>query len=371
MANMNQPCRVYTPSRAQWFWIASIWLGIALFTSVQNLLVMRAEGMRHAWTRLFLTLLLSWLVWVLATPFVLRLAHLKPLRMRPDSTWLIHIAACASLGLTSSLWEAWLEYVMNPMLKVPDAGAFKPLWLETMYSEVLLYLSLYAALLAISYILDSRQRLIRHEIETAHLNEQFSKAQLDALRRQIEPHFLFNALHAISGLVREKRNDDAVTMISGLSDFLRKVVDVSDRQVVPLREEMQFLQKYLDIQKVRFADRLKLSLDVPEELLASPVPSLILQPIVENAIKHGISREARGGWIRLSAFRSNGFLSFRVYNDGAKLAKDWESAQSGVGIANLRSRLRMLYGDHFEFNLHNQTAGVEVLMSVPFEEGSS
>ncbi len=366
---MNQPCRVYTPSRAQWLWIAAIWVGIALFTSVQNLLMMRAEGMRHTWTRLFITLLLSWMVWVLATPFVLRLGRLYPLRLRPDPRWLIHIGACTLIGLSSSLWEAWLEFALNPLLKVPDAGAFKPLWLETMYSEALLYPSLYAGMLAISYILESRERLIRHEIEGARLNEQFSKAQLDALRRQIEPHFLFNALHAISGLVREKRNDDAVTVISGLSDFLRRVVDVSDRQVVPLREEMQFLQKYLDIQKVRFADRLKLNLEVPEELLASPVPSLILQPIVENAIKHGISKDARGGWIRVSAARSNGFLSFRVYNDGAKLASDWQSAGSGVGIANLQNRLRMLYGEDFEFNLHNHAAGVEVLLSVPFREG--
>jgi sensor histidine kinase YesM len=350
-------------------WIGSIWLAIALFSSVQNLLMMRAEGMVYSWARLFVTLLLSWLVWVVATPFVLRLGRQCPLRMKPDSTWLIHIFACAFLGLASSVWEAWLEYVLNPLLKVPGEGSFKSLWLETMYSETLLYLSLYAALLAISYILDSKERLIRHQIETARLNEQFSKAQLDALRRQIEPHFLFNALHAISGLVREKRSDDAVTMISGLSDFLRKVVDVSDRQVVPLREEMQFLQKYLDIQKVRFSDRLKVNVDVPEELLGSPVPSLILQPIVENAIKHGISKEARGGWIRVSAFRSNGSLSFRVYNDGAKLASDWESARSGVGIANIRSRLQMLYGDDFEFHLENQAAGVEVLMSVPFREG--
>jgi two-component system LytT family sensor kinase len=366
--DMNQPCRVYKPSRSHWLWIASIWLGIALFSSVQNLLMMRVEGMAHAWTRLFITLLLSWLVWVAATPFVLRLGRLYPLRMRPDSTWLIHIGVCSVLGLASSVWEAWLEYALNPLLKVPDAGSFKSLWLETMYSEALLYLSLYAAMLAISYILDSRERLIRHQIETARLNEQFSKAQLDALRRQIEPHFLFNALHAISGLVREKRSEDAVTMISGLSDFLRKVVDVSDRQVVPLREEMQFLQKYLDIQKVRFADRLQLNVDVPDELLASPVPSLILQPIVENAIKHGIAKEARGGWIRVTAFRSNGFLSFRVYNDGAKLATGWESVRSGVGIANLRNRLRMMYGDDFEFSLTNQPAGVEVLMSVPFRE---
>jgi two-component system LytT family sensor kinase len=364
---MNQPSRSSKPSH--WLWIAAIWLGVALFSSVQNLLVMRAEGMRHAWTRLFVTLLLSWLVWVVATPFVLRLGHLFPVRMRPDSTWLIHLGICGSIGLASSLWEAWLEYFLNPLLKSPNAGPFKPLWLETMYSEALLYLSLYAALLAISYILQSKERFVRQQIETARLNEQFSKAQLDALRRQIEPHFLFNALHAIAGLVREGRNDDAVTMISGLSEFLRKVVDVSDRQVVSLGEELQFLQKYLDIQKVRFADRLKLNVNVPEELYAAQVPSLILQPIVENAIKHGIAKQARGGWIRVTALRSNGFLSFRVYNDGSSLAEGWESARSGVGIANLRSRLRMLYGDEFEFSLQNQAAGVEVIVSVPFKEG--
>ena len=154
--------------------------------------------------------------------------------------------------------------------------------------EVVLYVSLYAALLGISYILESKERLIRQQIETARLNEQFSKAQLDALRRQIEPHFLFNALHAIAGLVRENRNDAAVTMIARLSDFLRRVVDTSDRHEVPLGEEAQFLQKYLEIQKVRFAERLQLSVDIPEKLLTAQVPSLILQPLVENSIKHGI-----------------------------------------------------------------------------------
>jgi two-component system, LytTR family, sensor kinase len=366
---MNRPSPAPKLKASNWLWIGSIWLGIALFSSIQNLLVMQAESMRHAWVRLFITLLLSWLVWVVATPIVLRLWDEYPLRMRPDFSWLIHIVSCLAIGFISSLWEAWLEIVLNPLLKSPGAGPFKQLWLETMYSEALLYISLYAALLAIGYILESKERLVRQEIEAAHLNEQFSKAQLDALRRQIEPHFLFNALHAIAGLVREKRNDDAVSMISGLSEFLRKVVDVSDRQVVPLGEEMQFLQKYLDIQKVRFADRLKLSVEVPEALNAAQVPSLFLQPIVENAIKHGIAREARGGWIRVTAFRTNGFLTCRVYNDGASLARGWETAKSGVGIANLRSRLRMLYGEEFEFSLQNQAAGVEVLVSVPFREG--
>lgn len=358
--------------RIRWVWIASIWMGIAVFSAVQYVLVLRAEGMHYSWSRLVCTLLLSWLVWVMATPLVLRLGRLyPPVRFRPVSTWFIHLASWSILGLISASWETMLVELLNPMLKNPPPGPFRSLWVETLYNEVLLYLSLYAALLAISYILESKERLVRQQIETARLNEQFSKAQLDALRRQIEPHFLFNALNAIAGLVREHRNDVAVTMIVGLSDFLRKVVDTSDRHEVPLGEEVQFLQKYLEIQKVRFADRLQLEVDIPQELYAQPVPSLILQPIAENAIKHGIAREENGGWIRISAARANGWLSLSVYNDGPGLPANWDNSSSGIGIANLRNRLRAMYGDGFELSLRNHGAGVEARISVPFREKES
>src|SRR5262249_22735923 len=150
-------------------------------------------------------------------------------------------------------------------------------------------------------------------------NEQLSKAQFDALRRQIEPHFLFNTLNAIAGLVREKKNDEAVSMIVGLSDFLRSVLEDRNRQQVPLQQEMELMERYLEIQKVRFADRLQLNVDVPSELLPARVPSLVLQPLVENAIKHGIAKRAQGGAIRVAASRTNGMLSLRVYNDGPTL----------------------------------------------------
>jgi LytS/YehU family sensor histidine kinase len=216
-------------------------------------------------------------------------------------------------------------------------------------------------------MLDSRERLSLQQTETARLNEQLSKAQLNALRRQIEPHFLFNTLNAIAGLVREKRNDAAVGMIAGLSDFLRRVVEDSDRQQVPLAEELEFAQKYLDIQKVRFAERLQVSVDVPRELFSAQVPTLILQPMVENAVKHGIAKRVQGGAIRIAAFRSNGRLTLSVYNDGPSLPAGWEKTPSGVGISNVRTRLQTLYGDEFELSMRNQSpGGVEVSVSVPF-----
>ena len=167
--------------------------------------------------------------------------------------------------------------------------------------------------------------------------------------------------------MREKRNDAAVSMIARLSDFLRRVVEDSNQQQVPLGEEMEFLQKYLDIQKARLAERLQLSVDVPEELFSAQVPSLILQPMVENAVKHGIAKRAQGGAIRITAIRSNGMLTVSVYNDGPKLPADWEKVHSGIGISNVRTRLQGLYGDGFELNFRNQgPGGVEVSVSVPF-----
>jgi LytS/YehU family sensor histidine kinase len=187
------------------------------------------------------------------------------------------------------------------------------------------------------------------------------------LRRQIEPHFLFNTLNSIAGLVREERNDAAVNMIAGLSDFLRRVLEDSNRQQVPLAEEMQFLQKYLDIQKLRFAERLRLNVDVATELFPAQVPSLILQPMVENAVKHGIAKRAQGGEIRITASRSNGMLTLTVYNDGPSLPENWEMTQSGIGMSNIRTRLQSLYGDACGLSMKNHGAdGVEVSVRVPF-----
>jgi LytS/YehU family sensor histidine kinase len=209
------------------------------------------------------------------------------------------------------------------------------------------FLILYISILAIGYVLDSRERLAVQETETARVNELLTRAQLDALRMQIEPHFLFNTLNGIAALVREARNDAAVKMIAELSDLLRSVVECSARHEVALAEEIEFLKKYLDIQKLRFDERLRLSMDIPQELLGAQVPSLVLQPIVENSIKHGIAKRAQGGRIRIAAFRSDQILTLNVYNDGPKLTPENGTHQAGTGIFNLQTRLRSLYGDAF------------------------
>jgi len=352
----------------RWLWLAAIWFGMGLFDATQNVFVMRAEGMHHYWGRLFFTLLISWLPWILATPLVLRLTRrYPPAQWKRVSTWALHLAACASIGVVYAAWIAMWEEWLNPWALTPGPDPFPQHWVHKFSGGLLGYLVLYGLLLLVDHVLDSREQLAHQQTEAARLNEQLSKAQLSALRRQIEPHFLFNTLNAIAGLVREKRNDAAVSMIVRLSDFLRRVVEDSDRQQVPLGEELEFTQKYLDIQKARFAERLQFTVDVPPELLPAQVPSLILQPMVENAVKHGIARRVQGGAIRITASRSNGTLTMRVYNDGPSLPAGWETSQSGIGILNVRTRLQSLYGDQFELSMRNQPpGGVEATLSVPF-----
>ncbi len=363
---MGQPRTLSESPR--WFWIATIWLGIGLFDATQTVFVMRAEGMHHAWIKLFATLLLSWIPWALATPVVLRLGRRFPAaQWRSLSFWITHFAACTVIALAFSAWISCMEVGLNPWATSPPPGPFFHHWQDRFYNGVLSYLILYSGVLLVGYLLDFGARLALQQTETSRLNEQLSKAQLNALRRQIEPHFLFNTLNAIAGLVREKRNDAAVDMIAGLSDLLRRVVADSDRQQVPLGDELEFARTYLNIQKVRFADRLQVSVDVPKELFLAQVPSLILQPMVENAVKHGIAKRVQGGTIRINASRSNGTLTVRVYNDGPGLAAGWDNSGSGVGISNVRTRLQNLYGDEFELSVQNRSSGgVEVSVSVPF-----
>ena len=358
------------PASTQWILGGSIWFGVALFDATQNVFVMRAEGMHHAWVRLFVFQFLSWLIWALATPIILLLDRRHPpFRARSLVVWLPHLLMCALIGLASASWTALLDVLIDPWASTQAPAPFIEIWFDKFFGGMLSFVILYAVILAVGRVLDSRERLALQQAETARLNGQLAKADLDALRRQIEPHFLFNALNGIAGLVREKRNDAAVGMIAAVSDLLRRVLDDSDRHLVSLGEEMEFLQKYFDVQKMRFGERLELSVDVPERLHSARVPSLILQPIAENAFKHGLARRVQGGAIRVAASQAAGMLTLSIYNDGPGLPTDSEGIETGVGFSNAGERLKSLYGERFGLTMRNCGEGVEVLLTVPLTEG--
>jgi two-component system, LytTR family, sensor kinase len=351
----------------RWTWVASIWLGFGLVDAAQTVIVLHEEGTHHAWFKLFVVTILFWLPWALATVPLIRLGRQFPLQhLRPLFPWIVHLAACLIIDLIFTVWTTWLGSFVGLSRSAPTSEIFIRQLFETFLNRTLSSLVLYAGILAVSYVLDSKARLAEQQTQTARLNEQLSIAQLDALRRQIEPHFLFNTLNAVCGLVRARRDEDAVTMIAGLSDLLRHTLERSSRQQVPLAEELEFAEKYLNIEKVRFADRLQVDLDVPLDLYHAQVPSLILQPIVENAVKHGIAKRAQGGAIRIAASHDHNRVTLMVSNDGPPLIPS-ELSGFGIGNANVRSRLRSLYGDAFEFTILNgKTGGVEVSVSIPF-----
>ena len=353
----------------RWRWIAAIWCAGALFDASQTVLIMHAEGRHHAWLPLFGTELVSWLPWALATPLVIYLARRYPIaRGMSVRTLCVHIVAFALISAVAESWSTVLQMLFNPWnnRKWPT---FLDTWTTTLTFQVLTFLIVYALILTVTYLVDARDSMARQITETARLNEELSKAQLAALRRQIEPHFMYNALNSIAGLVRDQRHDAAVSMIVGLSEFLRRSAEDSHRAQVALREEVEYLQRYLDIQKVRFGERLQVSVDIPAELLRAQVPNLLLQPLVENAIKHGIAKRVAGGTVRVAGACHEGSLCLSVYNDGPSLPADWEATQTGVGIGNLRTRLQILHGNESGLQLRRTNpGGVEVVVTLPFTE---
>ena len=178
------------PGVSRWPWIGLIWLSIGMFDASDTVFSMRAEGHHHAWLSLFVTLLLSWLPWALATPLILELGRRYPLEWKFPSAWVVHLGACLFAGLAFAAWSAALEDLLNPWLQSPGPEPFARLMLAKFFSRLVSFLVLYTSIVAVGYVLDSRRRLALQQAEAARLNELLTRAQLDALRRQIEPHFL-------------------------------------------------------------------------------------------------------------------------------------------------------------------------------------
>lgn len=334
------------------------WLALALFDATQIVVSMRAMGMEHHWWTLFFTTLAPWAVWAAATPLALALLRRYPLPSRAARSWAIHAMACLAVGAVWTGFAAALEHATNPFAYAKGADPFLPLWQSRFIGSLVGDVILYGAIATLSVTFATRQRLSQQR-------ELLAQAQLAALRLQLEPHFIFNALNAVTGLIREKKDKEAIATIAALGDLLRRVTDRSERQLVALEDEADFLCKYLEIQQVRFAERLQCQLDIPPELARAQVPDLILQPLVENAIKHGVARRAKGGLLRVAAAREGDVLTLSVFNEGPALDG---RGQDGVGLSNTRQRLQALYGERQSLALRDTVQGVLATLTLPYRE---
>jgi LytS/YehU family sensor histidine kinase len=215
-------------------------------------------------------------------------------------------------------------------------------------------------------------RYQEREIETAQLQRELVEARLETLRMQLNPHFLFNTLHAVSGLIHDNP-EAADRIIARLSELLRLTLDQSKPQEVPLNEELAFLDRYLEIEQTRFSERLKIEKSIAPEVQQALVPYLILQPLVENAIRHGIEPREEKGLLRICASRRNGRLELSVVDNGNGLAEKQEMpGRRGIGLSNTRSRLSHLYGENFSLELAKvDGGGLEARVEIPFRTKKS
>jgi signal transduction histidine kinase len=304
-----------------------------------------------------------WYAWALFIPVLQAFAHRFPLeRMR----WLSGAALQLSAGVAIVLAHAALQLGIQRLLpqQLFAMGSPFPADLGGFVGGAISDgLGLYAILLGATYCADYYARYRERELAASRLQGQLAQAQLQALRMQLNPHFLFNAMNSISMLVRGGRNAEAVRMLAGLGGLLRDVLEEDRPHEVPLRDELAFLERYLAIEQIR-ADRLRVRMEVAPETLDARVPNLVLQPIVENAIRHGISRSRTAGLLEITAHRDGGELVLRVRDDGPGITG---TPREGVGLANTRARLARMYGDEQALEIESpQEGGARVTIRLPF-----
>ena len=288
---------------------------------------------------------------MLLTPFIALLA----LRYRfGERTWrrsaLVHLAGLTAFVVGAGPMMVALEWLL-PWMRFGDPVA-RIRWGALIYiaPDTLIYVLVVAAVQAVAYARETRER----SLGEARLRAELADARLHALSAQLQPHFLFNTLNAISALVREEPQR-AEQLLARLSDLLRHALRATTSVETSLGEELAFLEKYVDIQETRFGPRLQVTFDIGPDLADLHVPCLLLQPLVENAIRHGISPR-RTGHVEIAAHRVGASLSIRVRDDGVGLPTQ-RPLTEGVGLTTTRARLRQYYGDAFTFTLENRREG--------------
>jgi signal transduction histidine kinase len=318
------------------------------------------------WRRAILPSLADWYSFALLSIPMLRLA--RRFQFHPanwPSTALLHLFASVFFsGFWIMLRAALAQIIDRPVFGYTSdfSNDFVDLFSKSFHKN----LWIYWVILAVSNAFEYARKLGERELKTAELERSLTQAKLRALQSQLNPHFLFNTLHTISALMHIDV-EKADRMVAKLSDLLRYALDNTDEHVIPLRDEINFLKRYLEIEQTRFGDRLTVTMDIPDDTLNVEVPNLILQPIVENAIRHGIEPHARPGKIHLSAHRENGQLILQIRDNGNGIPAN--NKRQGIGTSNTRLRLQQLYGDRQSFVLENTPpAGLLATIKLPLRE---
>jgi len=334
--------------------VAAAWAGVALLLAAQTWLSMLSHG--HSPWRLAAYQLCVWWGWAALTAPVLWLTRRFPLLPLRPGPILAHAAAALAIAGVHGVFWVTAEVAIAPY--APIAGSSFAELPGFLRARLPIELLVYFAVCAIAHAIEAYSRARR-------LQESLATARLQTLEIQLQPHFLFNALNSIGALVREGRSAEAIDLLAGLSDLLRYSLDHSGAQSVPLERELETVERYLEIQRMRFPDRMEVRLEVAPEARRARVPALLLQPLVENAVRHGIAASASPGRITVAAARAADRLRVEIFNTGT-LRRE---APSGIGLANTRERLQTLFGNDQRFGLRAVSGGVLAEIVLPWSEG--
>jgi two-component system, LytTR family, sensor kinase len=349
----------------KWAFIFACWTAFALFFASQTYLLQARFGRPLEWQRVLVLWLLCGYSWFILTPFVLKLANRFPLergRLRTSiPTQLIASSVFSVLSLTI------FNVASRSILKRDGRSAtfwedLQNLVIGEFHTELLVYWAIIGIVNSLNYYRKYRER----ELKASQLEARLVESQLEALRAQLHPHFLFNTLNSISVLMR-KDVELADRMLLQLSGLLRATLTKDTAHEIPLRKELEFLERYLEIEQTRFQDRLTVRMLIDPGALDGMVPQLIFQPLVENALRHGIADRESGGVIEIVAGKDNGRISLQVRDNGPGIFPSEREFIEGVGLANTRARLDHLYGCEGCFEWRNaDQGGLIVTATLPF-----
>jgi signal transduction histidine kinase len=360
-------------------WWLRIGLIILIYTFVgvletgQNLMMQYLANRPPTGWKALLVGVSDWYIWAALTPIILLVVHYCPLGQRswPVSLFLHIVLSVMCASVVIQLMIPLLVRVQLDLEWMRDSNPYDThaVGARLLGLRFAVYLIVYWTIVGVGHALAYYRKYREREMQAILLESRLAQAQLQMLKMQLQPHFLFNTLNAISALMHQDV-ELADHMLAHLAQLLRTTLESSGTQEVPLKHELEFVELYLEIEQARFGPRLVVKLDASADTMDASVPNLILQPLVENAIRHGIAPRPETGHIEIRARREDGELRVDVMDDGPGLPSDpIARPREGVGLANTRARLRQLYGDAHQFTLANRAdGGLIVTVRVPFRE---
>lgn len=354
----------------RWAVIVALWLFVGLVLSIEVYFTVRMSAPEVRFWDVAAGQYQRALLWAVLAPFVIRLKMVVPLAAGRGVGGVLFHFTCSFVIMA----VYFLVRILYLMVQAGDPlDQFWPMAQQSFYGRNLIDMAYYWAVLGVAYVLEIREKYQRETLKGAQLESRLIETELRALKHQLKPHFLFNTMNTISVLVREGKNDQAVNLIARLSSLLRTSLESTGIQTVTLRQELDFLTRYLEIQQARFGERLNFRTDTDPASLEAVIPNLILQPIVENAILHGIAQRATPGHVEIIARVREQRLEMQVRDDGPGFEGDpSRRIREGIGLTNTRERLDRLYGKDHQMVLKSEKGrGVTVSLVLPLHTAAA